>query len=152
MIDYVLMAFNLVGVLAVLGFFIYTTVLYTRPLPDNKVELVSFKENSKYQIMEAKIYKLDRMFLNLQSRKARMRNIDLQVQFLLFKDDFVAFLDKNKHIVYDKIIEIIASMEADEVNSVTGKILLEERIKKAVEEIAKTPVIKTVYFTTFVVQ
>ncbi|MBF0362282.1 MAG: flagellar basal body-associated FliL family protein [Oligoflexia bacterium] len=151
-LDGILMGFNLLSIFLVLAFFVYTGMFYVKPLPDNNVEFTKFKERSKYQIIEAKIYKLDRMVLNLQSRKARMRNIDLQVQFLLFKEEFIAFLETNKHVVYDKIIEIVAGMEADEINSVTGKILLEERIKKAVEEIAHAPVVKTVYFTVFVVQ
>jgi flagellar FliL protein len=43
-------------------------------------------------------------------------------------------------------------MKASELNSITGKILLESRIKKRLNSILGAPIIKRIYFSKFIIQ
>jgi flagellar FliL protein len=50
------------------------------------------------------------------------------------------------------VIQVAAQMEASDLDSMTGKMTFEGRVKKMVNEKLGQPVIKQIYFSTFVVQ
>ena len=57
-----------------------------------------------------------------------------------------------KHIVRDSFLDIAGEMKPDELNSLTGKILLENRIKQRLNQAAGKKIVQELYFTKFVVQ
>lgn len=83
---------------------------------------------------------------------ARLRYLDMQMNFQLFNDKLEEELVQKKAIIYDKIIQIASTYSADEINSITGKMFFEEKVRTAIREIVGRPVIKSIYFTTFTVK
>jgi flagellar FliL protein len=52
----------------------------------------------------------------------------------------------------DVLIEVASHLEPDELDTLSGKILLENKIKKQVNTKLGKPVVKQIYFSGFVVQ
>jgi len=59
----------------------------------------------------------------------------------------------NEHLFKDTLIELGSHLNPEDLESVTGKMLLENRIKKQVNsKLGDPPVIKQIYFSGFIVQ
>ena len=58
----------------------------------------------------------------------------------------------NLPVVQDRIIDITSKMGPDELNSLSGKILLEDRLKREINKTMKKPMVKNIYFASFIVQ
>ena len=75
------------------------------------------------------------------------------MNILPFREDQKALIKQNEPIIKDVVIEIASQYEPDDLNSLTGKILLETRIKNQVNaKLGNSPVVKKIYFSVFVVQ
>ena len=69
-----------------------------------------------------------------------------------FKEKHLSKLEDNKAYIRDAIIDIASNMSASELASLSGKILLEERIKKQINTKLRKQIIKEIYFSNFVIQ
>ena len=69
--------------------------------------------------------------MNLPARTARLRFLELEISLFPFKEKQKAKLEALTPILKDTIIDVSSKMSPDELNSISGKILLEERIKKS---------------------
>jgi flagellar FliL protein len=58
----------------------------------------------------------------------------------------------NVSVVLDRLIVISSKMGADELNTLTGKILLEDRLRKDINTIFGKPVVKSIFFSRYTVQ
>ena len=131
--------------------FVYTEIFYERPEISNETEFEKLKnESSKVRI--PKSFKLKKMIINLDSPTRRLRFLEIEMQFITHKKDQTELLETNIAIIQDSIIEVVTRMKPHELNSIAGKILLEERIKGKVNHILKKRILKEIYFTRFVVQ
>ncbi|MBF0207821.1 MAG: flagellar basal body-associated FliL family protein [Oligoflexia bacterium] len=149
----VLGGLNLLLGLLTIGLFFYTGFIYRPAKIDDKTEFNNFKQRSNVETNSISIYKLERFTLNLYSSQTTPHYLDIEMHFhLLSESEAGSLIDKNKPIIYDRIISIINATTLDEVNSVTGKIILEERIKTAVATAVGRPVVKSVYFAIFTVR
>ncbi|MBF0313681.1 MAG: flagellar basal body-associated FliL family protein [Oligoflexia bacterium] len=148
----ILGALSLLVGLGTVGVFVYTGMIYKAPVMKNVDELESMKQKLREESFKVKLYKVDRISLNLKSQEGRLRYADIEMNFLLFEDSLAYKLDDKKPMLYDKIIEIASTITAEELNSVTGKIILEEKIKNATRVLLGKPVIKSIYFSTFIVK
>ena len=66
-------------------------------------------------------------------------------------------LETNKYILRDEIITLAGSMYPNELNTVSGKLVFEEKIKQRFNDALasatnKKKTIRKIYFTKFVVQ
>ena len=52
----------------------------------------------------------------------------------------------------DAIIDIASNMAPEELNTVAGKVILEERIRKRLNDFFGKSLVKEIYFSIFVVQ
>ncbi len=136
---------------ACVGVFVFTEMLYQRPLPNEEIEKASLLTDSKEKVFPAP-FKLDKLIINLKSRKTRLRFLNLQVYIVPFHNKYDDLFEKSRAIINDSIIDITSRMAADELNSISGKILLEDRLKKAINRITKKQTVKGLLFTKFVVQ
>ena len=95
---------------------------------------------------------LDEIVVNLYSREARLRFLNTKMNLVLFeeKDRELAIIMKTH--IFDTLIDIAGNMKPKELNSITGRILLESRVKDKVNELAKRPVIKKILFSKFIIQ
>ena len=151
-LEKIAMALNLLALLGAVGVFVYTTTIYKRPIPDNNEEYKELEETTTKQATVGTV-KLEKVIINLPSQ-TRLRFLDIQIHLLPISDKDLNILNHNdtKTMVYDVIIDVASKMAPEELNSVTGKILLEERIKKTVHERLDQPLIKKILFTRYVVQ
>jgi flagellar FliL protein len=92
------------------------------------------------------------MTINLASEQTRLRFLDVEVHLLPFQEEGLKVLEQHKTKMFDIIIEVAGTLSPDELNSVSGKILLENRLKKKINEYLKNQVVREIFFSTFVVQ
>lgn len=142
--------FTLVG-LAALGVFVYTNMLFERPLPSNKEEEAKLMQDSK-KVVVVDSLKLEKIIINLRPNRSRMRYLDVTIHLIPFKSFQLEKLKRNKDMVTDIIIDVSSRMLPSEINTVSGKILLEDRIKGKINAKLFEPVVKEIYFSKFVVQ
>lgn len=95
---------------------------------------------------------LEEISVNLYSRKTRLRFLNTKLDLELFQNGMQDKLKDLTPIINDQLIDIAGNMKASELNSITGKILLESRIKKRLNNILGAPVIKRIYFSKFIIQ
>jgi flagellar protein FliL len=150
-LDKVLMLLNLILMLGGTGVFIYTSVVYQRPLPEDSASYKEFLEEvnrSKY--LEA--IKLDELTVNLPSETKRLRFLSMQAHLEPVKIKQIDNINQKKEIVLDRIIEVASAMSPDVLNTVTGKLKLEHQIAESVNQVFGSPVVKRIFFSKFIVQ
>jgi len=150
-VDKILLAFMFLATGAALGTFVYTEMVYKRPLPKDEVELAKLKSDTK-GISTPESYKLDKLTVNLTSKTRRLRFLDVQIHLVVFKKTDISKLEEIKPIINDIIIDVAAGMEPDELNSIAGKLIFENRVKKNINTHFKKSVVKELFYTKFVVQ
>lgn len=133
------------------GIIIYTEVIYQHPLPDNEQEFKELKKD-RTSVNTAEGLKLDRLTINIRSPRTRLRYLDITLNLIPFRIDQIGILEDKKPIINDTIIDIAGQMSPNNLNSVAGKILLEERIKTRINKRLHQKIIKEIYFSHFVVQ
>lgn len=151
MIDTILVALSTVVALGLLGVFIYTEVLYEKPLPQND-ELVQELLNDIKGEERPQSYEMEKMTINLQSRTRRLRFLDTVMHFVPFEQKHLSMFEESKAGIQDIIIDTTSRMYPDELNSVAGKILLEDRLKRRINQHLGTKAIREILFVRFVVQ
>lgn len=152
MVQKILIALNLLIVLAGAGLVFYSHNMIKPAPTDQAAEAEAMKKDavSSTQIQPVPIKKF---VVNLHSKSSRLRYLDLEMNVLTFREDQKELIKANEHIFKDIVIEIASHLEPDDLDSVTGKILLENKIKKQVNaKLGDPPVIKQIYFSGFVVQ
>jgi len=95
---------------------------------------------------------LGEIIVNLYSREARLRFLNTKLNLVLFEEQDRELALSMKTHIFDTLIDIAGNMKPKEVNSITGRILLESRVKNKVNELAKRPVIKKILFSKFIIQ
>ena len=151
MIDLILLGLSLLTTLAALGVIVYKEIIFKRPLPNSEIEKAKLLASGQ-TFKPINSYKMKRVIVNLPSRSKKLRFLEVTTEIVPFNDDQVAEIEKNKHVVRDAFLDIAGEMSPEELNSLTGKILLENRIKTRLNKEMGTKIIQELYFTKFVVQ
>ena len=151
-VDTIIILLLLIATGGTLGVFVFTAKLHEKPYMDDQVEKEKLLEDSK-KVIFVTPYKFDKMTVNLKSKRStRLRYLDVEMHFVPFDGDISEKMDLMKAEVKDAIIDITGHMRPDEINTVSGKIIYESRLKKEVNKIAKKKLIKKIFFSKFVVQ
>lgn len=152
----ILILLNLVVALGAAGAVFYAHNMI-KPEPTNQA--AEEEAMKKAALDEAHItpVPIKKFAVNLHSRSSRLRYLDIEMNILPFHNDQKELIKGNEHIFKDVVIEIASQLDPDDLESVTGKMLLENRIKKQVNANFKKlgagqPVVKQIYFSGFVVQ
>lgn len=150
-VDYVLIGLSLILSLSAIGHFAYTNILYEKPHVDNTQEFNQMKaDSSEVQIKNS--YEIKRLVVNLQARSTRLRYLEMHLNLVPFKAKYLSLIERYDSQIKDTIIDIAGKMEAEEINSISGKILLESRVKNQINELIGKPVVKQILFSKFTVQ
>lgn len=150
-IDKIIFALSLVVTLASGGLVYYAHNMIKRePINPSK----EFNDMATSQISSINVQKvsLNEMSVNLYSRKTRLRFLNLKMDLELFKDGMQEQIKTLTPIINDQLIDVAGNMKASELNSITGKILLESRIKKRLNKTLGANIIKKIYFSKFIIQ
>lgn len=150
-LDHILLITNALVALAAAGLVIYSHLYIKTPPINQDLEIEKLKRQSM-AISSSAPLELKKIILNLPSRHTRLRYLEIQVNLEAFHPDQKDFLKAKEYVIYDAIIKIAGAMDPSDLNSVTGKILLEGRLKNYLNENFKDDVIKKIYFSKFVVQ
>jgi flagellar FliL protein len=152
MFQKILIIANLVAVLAGAGLVFYSHNLL-KPKPTDQAAEAEALKNDAIAITQLQPVPIKKFVVNLYSKSSRLRYLDLEMNILTFREDQKEIIKANEHIFKDIVIEIASHLEPDDLDSVTGKILLENKIKKQVNaKLGDPPVIKQIFFSGFVVQ
>jgi flagellar FliL protein len=136
-----------------LGVFVYTLIIFKKPGIDNETEFAKMKVDVTKSVEVVKPYTTEPILVNLiGSTSARLRFLSIVVNFVAISNDQVEKFETNKIEIKDMIIDITSKMRPDELNQVTGKILLNERIKTRLNEFYKEQIVKDIFFSEYVVQ
>lgn len=145
----------MLATLAVVGLFYYTEKMYKKPPIDENAEKAALLNSVDARAIPT-FFKVDKMTISLiprnEAANSRMRWLEVEMHFVLFEASELEFMKTNLPLVQDRIIDITSKMGPDELNSLSGKILLEERLKREINKALKTPVVKNIFFASFIVQ
>ena len=150
-LDKIILAINglIVAAAAGLVFYAHTQI---NPLKTNEsLEFGNLIEGSVNEYQKPPVA-MDEIVVNLYSREARLRFLNTKMNIVLLQEKDRNYVTNLKVIINDSLIDIAGNMKPDELNSVTGRLLLENRIKKRVNKFAKRNVIKKILFSKFIVQ
>ncbi len=155
LVDTILTLVSLLTTLGVLGLFYYTEKMYKKPRIDEAKEKETlFQKKDDKDLPE--LFKMDTMVFSLipkdQKNLLRMRYLEVEVHLVLFEKEAKDFLKANLPIVQDRIMDIASHMGADELKTLSGKILLENRIKTELNAKFGKPTIKGIFFSKYIVQ
>lgn len=150
-IDKVLTLLTLLASLVTMALFVYTEVIYAPPTPSEQAEkekLMSDSESYNYPSTT----KMDKLIINLESRTKRLRFLEVEVNFVTFKQSQSQNIIDSKAIINDTLIRLANEMTPEELNSISGKILFENRVKKSINKYFQKPTVKEIHFSKFIVQ
>ena len=151
LIDKILMGINLLGLLSVLGVFIYTTKIHKKPLPDNSLEDQKLVDEASQASLVAP-YKIDPFIINLKSTSSRMRYLNLELHLIAFQENDRTHFDTFKPMMRDLIFQVAGNMSPEELTTITGRMVLSQRLKDSLNQLFPKPLVKEVFFANFVVQ
>lgn len=152
MLQKILIIVNLVVVLAAAGIVFYSHNMI-KPEPTNQVaEEEALKKNAQSNL-DIQPVPIKKFVVNLHSKSSRLRYLDIEMNVLTFREDQKELIKSNEHIFKDIVIEIASHYSPEDLDSLTGKLLLEKKIKDRVNaKLGEIPVVKQIYFSSYVVQ
>ncbi len=149
-IDKIILGLNGIVVSAAVALIFYSANLKAPPA-NPEAEFTQMTRNSMVELDKSSV-KFPEMIINLYSRQARLRFLNFKMDIEVFDDGQQAVIADYKSRIADTIIDIIGNMKPKELNSITGRILLESRIKKRVNGFIGQPTIKKIYFSKYIIQ
>jgi flagellar protein FliL len=150
-IDILIVGAFSVATMAIAGLFYYTIYMAPKPLPKEKENLEKLAGSIKPKNL-IKGIPVKRILINLPSKSSRLRFLELEINLFPFQEDQKDKISQQLPILKDTIISVVSKMAPDELNSISGKILLEERIKRNFHKSVKEKLISKIFYTKFVVQ
>lgn len=152
MLQKILITVNLVVVLAAAGVVFYSHNMI-RPEPTNQAAEEAALKKEAEGLTQIQPVAMKKFVVNLHSKSSRLRYLDIEMNVLPFHEDQKEIIKANEHIFKDVVIEIAAQYSPEDLDSLTGKILLEKKIKDRVNaRLGETPVVKQIFFSGYVVQ
>ncbi len=155
LIDTILIGLSLLTTLAIAGLFYYTEKMYKKPPIDEAKEKEALM-NQTNEKAAPELFKMESMVFSLTPKDPtkilRMRYLEIEVHFVVFEASDKELLKEKLPIAQDSIIEIASKMLPEDLASLSGKILLENRIKTKINEKIGKPTVKSIFFSRYIVQ
>jgi len=150
-IDLLIVAAFSVATIAITGFFYYTIHMAPKALPVDKENFQNLRKTITPKSISTGL-PVKKILINLPSRTARLRFLELEISLFTFEENQKKDLEDKLPVLQDTIINVASKMQPEELNSISGKILLEERIKKQFHKKTNEKIISKIFYTKFVVQ
>jgi flagellar FliL protein len=150
----ILVLVNMVVVLAGAGLVYYAHNMIKPQPTDQVAETENLKKEALDQV-QVQAVPIKKFVVNIHSRSTRLRYLDVEMNILPFRNEQKEIIKANEHIFKDVVIEIAARLEPEELDSLSGKILFEKKVKDRVNEKLGQPgdpLVNKIYFSGFVVQ
>lgn len=151
LIDKVLLGLNGAVAIGAAALVFYAHNSVKPPPTDQAAEAKSLEATA---VAEAQVtpHTFKKMVVNIQSPGTRLRFLEVEMGVLPFAEEQKETVKSLEYRFQNVLIDIAGGMTPDELGSVTGKILLEGRIKKRINEELGMPLVKQIYFARFIVQ
>src|SRR5665647_184845 len=133
MVQKILILLNLVVAIAGAGLVYYAHNII-KPTPTDAAAEAENLKTSAFDQTQVQAVPIKKFVVNLHSRATRLRYLDLEMNLLTFHADQREIIKANEHIIKDIVVEVASHLDPDELDSITGKILLENRIKKEINK------------------
>ncbi|MBI2518813.1 MAG: flagellar basal body-associated FliL family protein [Bdellovibrio sp.] len=150
-VDLIIMGVLVLITVVTAGIFGFTEFMYQRPLVDESAEKLSLDQNLKNNMPKEGL-KIEKIAVNIKSETARLRFLELAMHIIPFSAKHKEILEKASPMIYDRIGQVAAKMTPEDLNSISGKILFEDRLKRKINEDFNDQIVREIYFTSFVVQ
>lgn len=150
-LDKVLIALNGLVMALSTALVLYSHIVIKPPMVDQGSQMQGML-NSSINLSQITPVKFPELLLNLYSRQTRLRFLQTQMNVEVYEEKQKEIVNTYKAFITDTLIDISGNLSPAELNSVTGRILLETRIKNRVNERLKRKVIKKIYFSKFIIQ
>lgn len=150
-LDRILMALNLVVILGALGLVVKAHYFSDPPPIDPKMEELALEQDIKNS-QNIKLFKLEKLIINLPVSSKRLRYLELIVHLRPLKNSLSGRLEEKKTQIIDAIISIAGKMEPEQLATLAGKILLEEKLKNKINSFFRTPTVGKIFYSKFVIQ
>ena len=137
----------------VLGFFYYTIFLHENAVfNDDKLKKDFQDKLAKSNEEFVPPVNIPRLLINLQSKSSRLRFLELELSIETIDKASQKLVEKYDSIIKDSAISVVGNMTPEDLNSLSGKLLLEKRLKKKIREMTKERFISRIFYRRFVVQ
>jgi flagellar protein FliL len=147
----ILIIVNLIGVFLGVGLFGYA-MFGIKPKPINPDQAFENLLENAAQATRVTPVKIKKQTINIYSPSSRLRFLDIEMDILVFAEHQKSQITKNESIILDALVDIGGNMEASELSSVSGKMLLEARLRQAINQQLGEKIIKEIFFSHYVVQ
>jgi flagellar protein FliL len=151
MVQKILVIANLVIVLLSTGLVVYSHLLL-KPDPTDQVQESKNLRDQAQANTQINPVPIKKFVVNLHSKSSRLRYLDLEMNILTFEEQQKELIKSHEYLFKDVVIEIASHLEPQDLDSITGKILLENKIKKSINQKLGVQAIKQIFFSGFVVQ
>ena len=150
-LDYVLLGVSFLAAGGFLGLTIYANFVYKKPLPSEQAEFAKMQAAAR-NVVFAESFKMQNIIVNLPNSTSKLRFLDMILHLVPFEGKHVEILEKYKPQISDIVIAVSSKMDPSDLNTTTGKILLENRIKDQVNGLIGEDIVKEILFSKFVIQ
>lgn len=150
-LDKIILGLNAVIVTGAASLVFFSHNMIEKPKTDRAKEFGNMIEKSINEYEKPPVI-MDEIVVNLYSRESRLRFLNTQMNIELFEEKDREYVMGLKAIIFDNLIDIAGNMKPSELNSVTGRILLETRLKSIINDYAKKPVLKKILFSKYIIQ
>ncbi len=155
LIDTILTAVSLLTTLAVIGLFYWTEKIYKKPPIDEEKEKKELLASTSQKEIPT-LFKVDKMILSLsnnsEKNNQRLHWIEVETNLALFNEEMLPTLKEKLPLIQDRIIAVCSKMGKEELSTLSGKVLLEERLKNEINKVLNDKVVKNIFFSKFVIQ
>jgi flagellar FliL protein len=150
-LDKIILGLNAAIVTGAAGLVFFSHNMINKPPTEKGKEFGNMIENS-IQEYEKPPVTMDEIVVNLYSRESRLRFLNTQMNLEIFEEEDRQYVMELKPIIFDNLIDIAGNMKPAELNSVTGRILLETRLKNKINDYAGRSILKKIYFSKYIIQ
>ena len=160
-ISLILKLTNAVAVLAVLGLFVYTKILFKRPAITEAQERQKLIERSKKResatLVKKGLVPLETISSNLDSYvgadgKSKNHLLTMTGFIEIRNEKEISKFETVRPIVMDRIIQNLGKKKYEDLNQVQGRYVFRSQIIDAANESMGAPIVTDVYFGEFLLQ
>jgi flagellar protein FliL len=152
LVDKIVLGLNALVSFALAGLMYYYSAIHQKPLPGDQAMTEVMKKDIEEKSMTFSALEVSGTIVNLRSRTSRLRFLDIDMQLVPSPPFTVEELKTHLVVIRDIVINVASQMTDEELSTVSGKILLEGRIKKETELYFKRPSLEKIIFTKYVIQ
>lgn len=150
LVDKILLGVNAVAIIGATALIVYSHSIKKVPT-NNSLEFGDMIETSIQENNIAPV-SMKEVVVNLYSRERRLRFLNVKMDIGIFNESDRKLLKDASPLIFDQLVDLAGNLQPKELNTVTGKILFESRLKNRINQRIGKNIIKKVYFSKFIIQ